>query len=160
TGAGASFLSGAQATATTDSNGLATSPPVVANGNPGRFTAVASTDGLGAVAVYTLDNHVAVETLTAATGGAQSASIDSSYARPLTARLHYASGHPIEGAEVVFTLGSGGGAVAAAAAFGGGTSQATAVTDVNGIATSPRFTANGTPGRFTATAVCAGAARP
>jgi hypothetical protein len=160
TGASASFLSGAQAAATTDSNGLATSPPVVANGTPGRFTAVASTDGLAAVANYTLDNRAAAETLTAASGSAHSASIDSRYARPLTARLHDAGGQPIEGAAVTFTLGSEGGTGAAGAAFGGGTNQATAVTDVNGIATSPRFTANGTPGRFTATAACAGVARP
>jgi hypothetical protein len=160
TGASASFLSGAQAAATTDSNGLATSPPVVANGSPGRFTAVASTDGLAAVTTYTLDNHAAAETLTAASGSVQSASIDSRYGRPLTARMHYAGGRPIEGAAVTFTLGSESGTGGAGAAFGDGTNQAAAVTDVNGVATSPRFTANGTPGRFTATAASAGVARP
>src|SRR5579862_2776283 len=56
TGAGAMFLGGA-ATATTDSNGLATSPPLLANGVVGKFTATASTDGVSAVATYTFDNH-------------------------------------------------------------------------------------------------------
>ena len=40
TGASASFLAGAPS-ASTDSSGLATSPPLVANGVPGRFTATA-----------------------------------------------------------------------------------------------------------------------
>jgi hypothetical protein len=160
TGASASFLGGAQAAATTDSNGLATAPPLVANGNPGRFTAVAAADGLPVVATYTLDNHGAAEALTATNGSAQSASIDRRYSRPLTVRLRDAGGQPIEGAAVTFTLGSENGTGAAGAAFAGGTNQATAVTDVNGIATSPRFTANGIPGRFTATATAPGVARP
>jgi protocatechuate 3,4-dioxygenase beta subunit len=165
TGASASFPSGTQASATTGANGLATSPPLLANGSPGRFTAVASAEGLSSVATYTLANHAAVETLTAATGRAQSATIDSRYARPLTARLLDADGQPIEGASVDFTLGpqAGTGGEAAAtpgAKFISGASQATALTDANGVATSPRFTANGTPGTFTATATSAGIAAP
>ena len=43
TGASASFLGGtAQATATTNANGEATSPPLVANASSGRFTAAAA----------------------------------------------------------------------------------------------------------------------
>ncbi len=165
TGAGASFLGGAQAGATTDSNGLATSPPLVANGIPGRFTAVASADGLSNVATYTLDNHAATERLTAATGNAQRATIDCRYPKPLRARLLDASGQPVEGASVTFTLGSQAGAGAAGAAapgatFVGGTNQATALTDADGIATSPRFTGNGAPGDFSASATSAGVATP
>ena len=168
TGASASFLGGVQAGATTDSNGLATSPPLVADANPGRFTAVASAEGLSTIATYTLDNHAASQTLTAASGSAQSATIDSAYAKPLAARLVDSNGRPIEGALVSFVLGSasgggtGGGAGVSApgAAFATGSSQATALTDANGLATSPRFTANGTTGSFTATVSSAGVVTP
>lgn len=157
-GADALFLGSQEASATTDSNGTATSPPFIANASPGRFTAIASTDGLSAVATYTLDNHAASQTLSAETSRAQSATIDSRYAKPLTARLVDAGGQPIEGASVTFTLGAQAGASGAAgaaapdASFVAGTNQATVLTDANGIATSPLFTADGTPGDFTATA--------
>jgi protocatechuate 3,4-dioxygenase beta subunit len=158
TGAGASFLGGGQATAATDSNGLVTSPPLQANGSPGRFSAVASTDGVTAVAGYSLDNHAAALTLGPVGSASQSATIDSRYARPLTARLLDQDGQPIEGAGVTFTLGAeaanggGAGAVAAGASFVGGAGQATVLTDANGDATTPAILANGTPGAFTATA--------
>jgi hypothetical protein len=162
TGAGASFLGGGQATAITDSNGLATSAPLEANGSPGRFSVVASTDGVTAVAGYSLDNHAAAVTLGAVGSTSQSATIDSRYARPLTARLLDQDGQPIEGAGVTFTLGAdaanggGAGAVAAGARFVGGAGQVTVLTDPNGDATTPALLANGTPGAFTATATVMG----
>lgn len=151
TGAGASFLTGAQATATTGSDGLATSPPLVANGSPGRFTAVASTDGIASVATYALDNHAAAETLAALDSRPQSATIGTAYDSPLTARLVDASGQPVEGGLVTFTLGDG-------AVFVGGANEATALTDANGVATSPPFRADSSPGSFTASAAAAGVA--
>ena len=48
-------------------------------------------------------------------------------------------------------------AASAGASFVGGASQATATTTASGIATSPRFVANTTAGRFTATATLAAA---
>lgn len=163
TGASASFVVGAQATATTNANGVATSPPLLANGNPGRFTAVASTDGLGTIATYTLDNHAAIQKLAAVKGAVQNATIFTTYGIPLRAQLLDSSGQPIEGASVSFTLGAQGGNAATAmaapgATFGNGTNQATALTDPNGVATSPAFTANGTTGSFTATATTTGSA--
>jgi hypothetical protein len=165
TGASASFLGGAPGGATTDSNGLATSPPLVANAIPGHFTVVASADGLSSVATYTLDNHAETEKLTAATRSVQRATIDSRYPKPLTVRLLDSSGQPIEGASITFTLGSQGnaglsGVAAPGATFVGGTNEATAVTDAEGIATSPRFTGNGAPGNFSATAASPGVATP
>ena len=65
TGAAATFITGGPAEATTDANGLATSPPLQANDNPGRFTAVATVDGVTAVATYGLDNHAAAYTVAA-----------------------------------------------------------------------------------------------
>ena len=164
TGAGASFLGGGQGTSTTDSNGVATSPPLQADETPGRFTAVASTGGVTVVATYNLDNHAAVAALGAVGATAQSATIDSRYPKPLTARLVDQSGRPVEGAAVTFTLGAanggGGGAAAPGASFPGGTGQATVLTDANGEAATPLFLANDTPGEFTATATAVGATTP
>ena len=164
TGAGAGFLAGGPATATTDSNGIATSPPLVANGSPGRFTGIASTDGVAAVASYSLDNHAAVVALDAVGSTTQSATVDSRYAMPLTARLLDADGQPIEGAAITFTLGAAaasggggsGGGGSAGASFVGGAAQATVLTDPNGEATTPPLLANDTPGEFTATATVSG----
>lgn len=150
TGAGATFL-GAQASATTNSDGVATSPPLLANGSPGRFTAVASTDGLASVATYTLDNHAAAQTLTVVGSRDRSATIGTAYGAPLTARLVDATGQPVEGGSVTFTIGAGG-------VFADGANEATALTDANGVATSPAFMAGDTAGAFTATATAAGAA--
>ncbi len=169
-GAAATFLAGgAQASAKTGADGIATSPPLEANGSPGRFTATASTDGVSSVATYALDNHAAADTLASA-DAAQTTTIDTRFPRPLTARFLDPSGQPLEGATVTFDLGgSGGGAAGAAAGAGGGSAgasflggstQATVVTDESGLATSPPFQANGTPGDFTATATVAGVTVP
>jgi protocatechuate 3,4-dioxygenase beta subunit len=163
-GAGASFLTGgAQANVVTDSDGVATSPLFVANGSPGRFAAVASTDGLATVAGFSLDNHAAADTLSAVSSTGESTSIASRYPLPLAARLLDPEGQPIEGAGVTFSLGSaaaGGGAGAAGASFLGGGSQTTVLTDAGGVATSPPIVANATAGTFTATATVAGITNP
>ncbi len=153
TGAGASFLGG-QGTATTNSNGIATSPPLLANGSPGRFAATASTDGLSAVATYTLDNHAAPMTIETTATSDPIATVDSRYRTPLQARVLDAGGQPVEGASVTFSVqpsGSGAGAT-----FVGGAMQATEATDANGLATSPPLLANKTAGRYIATATAAG----
>jgi hypothetical protein len=59
---------------------------------------------------------------------------------------------------VTFTLTPGAGG--ATASFVGGASQATALTDQNGQATSPRLVANTVAGRFGASATTAGVAQP
>ncbi len=153
TGATANFLGGAPS-ATTDSNGLATSPPLVANGVPGRFSATASTDGVSAVATYTLDNHATTTTLQTSTHNA-SATVDSRYRSSLQARLLDANGQPIEGAIITFAIAAADNG--AAANFLGGAGQATALTDANGLATAPPLIADKTAGSFTATATALGA---
>jgi hypothetical protein len=158
-GAGATFLGGgAQATAVTGSDGVATSPAFVANGNPGRFTGTASIAGISSVATYSLGNRASTTRISAVTGVSQTAKVQSRYARPLRARLLDAADQPIEGASVTFALPAG--TTGAAASFVGGGSQATALTDENGQATSPRLVANGTVGRFAASATTAGVADP
>jgi protocatechuate 3,4-dioxygenase beta subunit len=156
TGAGATFLGG-QGAATTDSNGIATSPPLLANGSPGRFAATASTDGLSAVATYALDNHSAPMTIETTATSDPIATVDSRYRTPLQARVLDASGQPVEGASVTFSVqqsGSGAGAT-----FVGGAEQATETTDTNGLAASPPLLANKTAGTYSASATTAGGAR-
>lgn len=160
TGAGASFLGGGQAAATTDANGLATSPPLLANGNPGRFAATASTADLSTVATYTLDNHAATMTIAAAaaTVAVPTATVDTRYPQPLRARVLDAGGGPVEGASVTFVITTG--TSGAGAVFLGGTTQANVLTDADGQAVSPPLVANKTAGSFTATATTDGASQP
>jgi protocatechuate 3,4-dioxygenase beta subunit len=158
-GAGAAFLGGgAQATAVTNSAGQATSPAFAANGSPGRFTATASTSELSAVATYELGNRAARTTIAAVGRPSQSTTVHARYARPLQARVVDAAGRPIEGASVSFTIDPAAGG--AGAAFVGGGTQATALTDENGLASSPRLVANATAGRFGAAAATAGVIEP
>lgn len=160
TGASASFPTGPQTTATTNSDGFATSPPLMANGSPGRFTAVASTIGLASVAVYALNNHAARQTLTVLDGQSRSATIETRFGSPLAARLVDSNRQPVEGVAITFTLGAQAdkslATAEAGAAFVDGTSQATALTDATGVATSPAFIANAVTGTYAATANSAG----
>lgn len=155
TGAGASFLGGGQAGAMTNSDGIATSPPLLANGSPGKFAATASTDGLAAVAMFALDNHAAAATIETLTGRAAKATVDARYAHPLEARVLDASGQPIEGAVVSFAVAPADNG--AGAGFLGGAAQATALTDADGLAIAPPLVANKTAGAYTATASLPGA---
>jgi protocatechuate 3,4-dioxygenase beta subunit len=156
-GAGATFLGG-QPTATTDSNGVASSPPLLANAMPGRFTAVASVEGVTAVAAYSLDNHAAATTIGAVAPNRAQATVGTRFRARLQAKVVDANGQPLEGAAVTFAI-AGAGAGAGASFLGIG-AQATVLTDTNGIAISPPLTANTTAGQFTATATTTGAADP
>jgi hypothetical protein len=71
------------------------------------------------------------------------------------------AGNPVAGADVTFTLdtagiGTCGTSAFAGAGFAGGGTQATAITDASGLATSPALTANTAAGSFTATASVSG----
>jgi protocatechuate 3,4-dioxygenase beta subunit len=154
TGAGASFLGGTPSV-TTDSNGLATSPPFVANGIPGRFTATASTGGVPTVATFTLDNHAAATTLQASSMRDPKATVGTRYRSSLQARVLDSTGQPIEGVTVTFAVSAADDG--ATATFVGGMGQATALTDANGVASAPPLLANKTAGTFRATATAAGA---
>jgi protocatechuate 3,4-dioxygenase beta subunit len=148
TGASATLLG--QPSATTDANGLATSPPLFANAVPGRYAATASTAGVATIATYALDNHATAATLSSPVGLAQTATVGTDYRRRLVASVLDASGQPIEGATVTFAITPAAGG--AGATFAGGAEQATAITGVDGVATSPALVANKTSGAFSATA--------
>src|SRR5262249_39984321 len=76
--------------------------------------------------------------------------VGSQYRQPLRAQVLDANGQPVQRVTIDFVLGTGTGG-AGAGFLGGGGGQSTAVTDANGIATSPGFVANGNRGRFNAT---------
>jgi protocatechuate 3,4-dioxygenase beta subunit len=154
TGASASFVGG-EPSATTNSNGLATSPPLIANAVPGRFTATASIAGVSTVVTYTLDNHATTTTLQTTSTRDPGATVSTRYRSLLQARVLDANGQPIEGAAVTFAITAADNG--AAANFLGGAGQATALTDANGLATAPPLIANKTAGSFTATATALGA---
>jgi hypothetical protein len=158
-GAGASFLGGgAQATELTDASGQATSPALVANSVAGPFTALASAAGVSEPVSYSLHNVAAKTTISAATRVTRTATVATSYLRPLQAKVLEGDGRPVEGASVSFTIASS--PSGAGASFVGGDSRATELTDASGVATSPPLRAGVTAGRFTATATVTGAAEP
>jgi hypothetical protein len=108
-----------------------------------------------------LNNDDGATTLTAAgpaaaitaTGGTpQSALVGSTYASPLQATVTDSFGNPVQGVTVTFTApGSG-----PSGTFPGSVLTANADTEVNGVATSPTFTANTTVGGFQVTATANG----
>ncbi len=164
--AGASFVDGsAQATETTNANGIAVSPTFAANTTAGTFTASATVTGASGAAIFALDNLAGGAPNIAAVGGAdQSATVNGHYSHPLEVRVRDSHGRPEQGQTVTFTLGAGGGGTAGAAtgagaSFAGGSAQATATTNAKGVAVSPAFLANGTAGSFTATAAFSGATK-
>jgi subtilisin family serine protease len=89
----------------------------------------------------------------AAIGGTpQSVAPGSAFPSPLSAQLTDAGGNPISGATVVFMAPG----VGASGSFAGGGTTANVVTNAMGVAISPIFTANSTPGTFTVQASVAG----
>ena len=155
TGAGASFLGGGPASGITNADGVATSPPLFANGVPGRFAATASTDGLSSVVTFALDNHASEMSVSMVTRSDPAATVDARYSERLQARVVDASGQPVEGATVTFAIAAADNG--AGASFVAGGAQATALTDVDGRAIAPALVADKTAGAFTATASAAGA---
>jgi hypothetical protein len=89
-------------------------------------------------------------------GNGQSAAINTDFAIPLAAIVRDVNGNPLAGIVVTFTAPAGG----ASGTFPGGVLVVTANTDVNGIATAPTFTANGTVGSYSVLATTAGVATP
>jgi hypothetical protein len=104
----------------------------------------------------------AATTIVAVGRTARAAAVATRYRRPLEVRVLDASGRPVQGTNVTFSLGSGSGGSATApgagATFSDGTTQATAATDAAGHAVSLRFTAGTTAGPFVATAAVEGSA--
>jgi protocatechuate 3,4-dioxygenase beta subunit len=158
--AGASFPGGsAQATATTNTSGIATSPRFEANTTAGAFTATAAVAGSNAITSIQLDNLAGPpDAVTAGAGATESTGVGGRFPIPLAITVTDKHDNPVAGALVTFTAPTGG---------AGGTflrprhrhSHAVHVrTNASGIAIAPAFTANRTAGGYIVKATVKGAA--
>jgi adhesin/invasin len=124
-GAGAAFQG--SATVNTDSNGLATSPPLIANAQTGAFQASAATAG-GQAGLFNLTNLPSSANKLAFTQQPSNTTAGQALTPPAVAQLQDASGNAAAVAGVVITLKLNGSGNAGALAGD------TAVTDSNGRA--------------------------
>ena len=142
-------------TATTDSNGVATSGIFTANTVAGSYTVIASLTAGAAAATFSLTNTVGVAAHIATAGGSpQSAQVTKQYPVPLAAIVTDSSGNAAGGVTVTFTAplsGPGG-------TFPGSSRTATVVTSPAGIATAPAFVANTIAGSYQVVATTTGIA--
>jgi hypothetical protein len=164
-GASGAFAASGSNTLTvgTDASGMAAGAMFSANGIAGSYTILARSP-YGSVSFAMTNSAGGIPAAIVVVGRASlSATVSTRYKRPLAVKLLDASGAPLPGVSVTFSLGSGtSGSVTAAGAgatFSDGTTQATATTDTAGHAVSPRFTAGTTSGSFVATAAVAASAR-
>src|SRR5579864_670091 len=145
-------------TATTDTNGLATSAVFTANGTVGAYTVRASAQGTQTGVIFSLTNTTGVPASILATSGiSQSAGVDSTFAAPLIVKVVDTSQNPVQFAIVIFNASASG----ASATFADtGTNATSVTTDVNGVATSTTFTANAIAGSDSVAATVAGVSTP
>jgi hypothetical protein len=152
--AGASFIGGAnQATETTNSAGIATSPRLSANTTAGTFTAAVTTTGTTRAATFTLHNRAGKPTaVSAGTAATESTAVGTRFPIRLAVTVTDRYGNPVAGVTVSFsapTRGAGG-------RFDTKKRTTEAKTDANGIAVAPPFVANGTAGGYVVRATVAG----
>ena len=103
TGAGASFLGGGPGTTSTDSDGLASSPPLLANNTAGTFTVTATSTDVSPPATYTLKNLAAApETVTTGAASGESTPVGSRFPVRLAVTVSDKNGNPVPETTVVF----------------------------------------------------------
>jgi hypothetical protein len=141
------------ATATTNAQGVATAPVFTANSVAGSYTVTATVAGVTTPANFLLTNLAgAAASVTATAGSSQSAVINTAFATRLQATVKDAGNNPVPDATVIFTAPSSG----ASGTFAGGQTTATAITNSQGVATAPAFSANSIAGTYTVTASVSG----
>jgi hypothetical protein len=101
-----------------------------------------------AVAVGTILDDDSPASIVPASGDDQSAILGAAFTTPLAVSVFNANGHPVQGVTVTFTAPAGG----ASGTFPGGQTSVTVVSDANGLATAPAFTANASAGSNIVTA--------
>src|SRR6185369_9633227 len=99
---------------------------------------------------------VAPASVTATAGSGQSALPSKVFQTALKATVRDGSNNVMPGVNVTFTAPGAG----ASGTFPGNSLTATVVTDANGVATAPTFTANNTSGTYNVTATVVGVANP
>jgi hypothetical protein len=156
-GAGGTFANGAnQAAATTNANGLASSPPVSANTTAGRFTATASTTASNHVVTFALTNRAAkAASITVGAASGEQSAVGSRFPVPLAVTVVDAHDNPVKGATVTFTAPR----VGPSGHFRSSSRVVHVVTNGKGIAVAPPFTANSKTGGYAVTAAVKGGGR-
>ncbi|HTV12316.1 MAG TPA: hypothetical protein VME20_10720 [Acidimicrobiales bacterium] len=157
-GASATFQGGGStATVVTDASGVATSPTLTAGTTPGAFTVTATVSGVTAQATFSLTNTAGVPyAITAGVGSSQSTELGSDFAVPLAVTVTDTNGNDVPGAQVVFSAPTSG----ASGVFAGSGTTAVAVTNSDGVATAPDFSANWHTGGYVVTATVSGVSSP
>jgi hypothetical protein len=154
-GAGATFAGGgAQASATTDADGVAASPALVAGKAAGLFSVVASSPAARASVTFSfrvLPGKPAAIVAGAASG--QSATVGSRFAVRLAVTVTDADGNAVPGARVTFAAPAHGPSGRFAHTHG---HRVTVTTDEHGVAVAPGFVANRKPGGYAVTASASG----
>ncbi len=153
-GASGTFAAGGS-TASTDSNGVATSGVFTANSVAGTFSVVASLPAGPATATFSLTNTIGGTALVRPAGGSpQQTQVTTQFPIPLKAIVLDSLGNVVSGVVVTFAAPASG----PGGTFPGGSRTSTVSTGSDGIATAPAFTANTVAGTFHVAATTAGIA--
>lgn len=158
-GPSATFSNGSSTTAsaTSDENGIATSPSFDANGKVGTYSITATADGVLVPATFRLTNTTgAPASIVPSSGTPQTAGIGAAFASPLVAQVLDSGGNPVSGAIVTFTAPASG----ASGTFAGGVVTEIHTTNASGLVTSTTYTANLTAGADVVVATVVGANNP
>ncbi len=146
-------------TAMTNAQGIATSTTITANGTTGSYTATAMVSGVATLANYNLTNtNNAPGNILATTGGNQTTQILTAFGQQLVSTVTDATNNPVPNVMVTFTVMPG--ATGASGTFPGNATTATAMTNAQGMATSPVITANNKVGTFIVDGNATGVANP
>ncbi len=143
--------------ATTNSSGVAPSPPLTANTTAGSFSATAGAPGV-TPASYTLTNKAnGPASISAGAGASQTAPTSGTFPIPLAVTVTDANNNPVPDAAVTFTAPASG----ASGTFSDtATNTATASTDSAGVTVASAFAANSQTGGYIVIAAVTGSTRP
>ena len=133
----------------------ATQPQITAL-SLGTATVSASAPGYAPASTLVTVTGAAPASVKATGGSPQSTLINTPFPSPLSATVTDSSGNPVSGVTVTFRAPASG----PSGVFAGGQSTVTATTNAAGVATSAPFTANGTLGSYTVSALVAGVPLP
>ncbi len=133
----------------TNAAGVASAPTFTANGTAGSYNVTATVPGVSGVATFALTNNAGgPASITANSGGGQSARVTTAFTTPLVATVKDNGGNPVANVTVTFAAPGAG----ASGTFAGSGNSVSVQTNAAGVATSPVFTANGAAGSYTVNA--------
>ncbi len=146
-GASGTFAGGVN-TATTNAQGVATAAVFTANTTTGAYVVQATVATITSSPGFALTNRAGAPASIRAVGGTpQEATINTAFAKRLSVEVKDKYGNPVADTTVTFAAPTSG----ASGTFAGGVNTTT--TNSTGVGTSAVFTANGTAGSYTVTAI-------